>query len=474
MSKIENEELYLDKKSITLDRVTAADLDRLLESFEQTELNATFMMMGIVRAFQDSSEFKREVQPLFSDCSGVNIERLVNLAKNKDIVLPHLAEDLQAITGGEKITLNEFFEKKDENGIAPYAAILIKRGKKTYRTKAKASISCDHLPDIIPALSLREYQNATSLYQGGNAYLLPIKGPDNLVFQDGKLFFQDNTAFHGVREATEMELRNMTTKEGIESIDLVLLRTLYGIILRHFENTGYTQLKHVITLYVPDLAKHLGMQGNLNKNDLALLLSKMQSFHNIVGFMYDNDSGGYTPSMLPVLNFEGYSATENTISFSSPYLNRVIKTVYRLSIRRNKRGEILFKSDGSPQLKVWNSYLVKSSLNKERNKAAAENVFIICTLIEQAGRGVPNIRAREIINRNPQLKQRLEQSSKPNQLLKRTFEKTWELLDKSTHLREKYDGIELPDPKNPKNIPTMSNLDIVFRFPHKGKNNLQL
>ena len=461
-----------EKKGTTLDKVTADDLDWLLESYDQTGLGLQAMRMGIARAFSSSDDFKRVVQPLFSDCRA-DTERLVNLAQNRDIVLPHLAEDLQAITGGEKITLNEFFEKKDENGVTPYAAILLKRKKKTYRTKAKANTSCDHLPDIIPALSLREYQNATSLYQRGNAYLLPIKGPDNLVFQDGKLFFQENTAFQGVREATEMELRNMTTKEGIESIDLVLLRTLYGIILRHFENTGYTQLKYVITLYVPDLAKHLGMQGNLNKSDLALLLAKMQSFHNIVGFMYDNDGGRYTPSMLPVLNFEGYSATENTISFSSPYLNRVIKTVYSLSIRRNKHGEILFKTDGSPQLKVWNSYLVKSSLNKERNKAAAENVFIICTVIEQAGRGIPNISAKEIINRNPQLKQRLEQSSKPNQLLKRTFEKTWELLDKSTHLREKYDGIELPDPKNPKNIPTMSNLNVVFRFPHKGKNNQQ-
>lgn len=128
MSKIENEELYLDKKGITLDRVTAVDLDRLLELNEQTELNVTAIKMGIVRAFYDSDEFKRDVQPLFSNCDISDIERIVNLAKNKDIVLPHLADDLQAITGGEKITLNEFFEKKDKNGIAPYAAILIKRG----------------------------------------------------------------------------------------------------------------------------------------------------------------------------------------------------------------------------------------------------------------------------------------------------------------------------------------------------------
>ena len=115
------------------------------------------------------------------------------------------------------------------------------------------------------------------------------------------------------------------------------------------------------------------------------------------------------------------------------------------------------------------SYLVKSAIAKERNKAAVENVFIICALIEQTGRGIPNISSREIINRNPQLKERLEKHTQPNKLLKQTFTKTWQLLRTMTTLQDTYKGIELPDSKNSAAIPTKANLSMVYRFPHNGK-----
>ena len=87
------------------------------------------------------------------------------------------------------------------------------------------------------------------------------------------------------------------------------------------------------------------------------------------------------------------------------------------------------------------------------------------------------------------LKQSLENTSdtsNQNKILKRAFSKAWELLVTQTDLSVKYKNIQLPiipnssikDPKEKKRlerefrtkwIPTMSNLDMVFEFPHEGK-----
>lgn len=340
------------------------------------------------------------------------------------------------------------------------------RKKGTNRTRAKAGDIYKKIPQNLAIPTLREYQHGLSLYQDGKAYLQPLTSTDGLKFQNGLMYF----AGEQMRRVSEVELQNMKTKEGIENIDLALLRVFYSIILSAFEATGCKTLKPNITLFVPDLAEFLGLQRNLNKQDLARVISKTQQFHNIVGVMHETRNGKPTQSLYQVLNFESYDDKKNTITFSSPYMNHVIETVYNIAIRRDKKGAPRLKSNGEPMRLVSHSYLVKSEISKERNKTAVENVIIITTLIEQAGENVPRIKASTIIERNPQLQQRLENSTNKRQFLKRTFEKTWELLRTKTRLQEVYRNIQLPDPKDPANIPTVATLEsTVFSFPHDGK-----
>lgn len=340
------------------------------------------------------------------------------------------------------------------------------RKKGINRTRAKAGDIYKKIPQNLAIPTLREYQHGLSLYQDGKAYLQPLTSTDGLKFQNGLMYFTGEQ----MRRVSEVELQNMKTKEGIENIDLALLRVFYSIILSAFEATGCKTLKPNITLFVPDLAEFLGLQRNLNKQDLARVISKTQQFHNIVGVMHETRNGKPTQSLYQVLNFESYDDKKNTITFSSPYMNHVIETVYNIAIRRDKKGAPRLKSNGEPMRLVSHSYLVKSEISKERNKTAVENVIIITTLIEQAGENVPRIKASTIIERNPQLQQRLENSTNKRQFLKRTFEKTWELLRTKTRLQEVYKNIQLPDPKDPANIPTVAALEsTVFSFPHDGK-----
>lgn len=357
--------------------------------------------------------------------------------------------------GKEYETFLRFF------GLEPASTPAEGAAKKEYRTKRKAGATTE-TPRYIATPTLPAYQYSLSLFQSGNAYLQPISNADNLTFKNGALYFNDIPV-------SMAQLENMKTKERIQTIDLPLLRTFYSIILSDFE-ANRQELSDVLTLYVPDFAEKIGLGRNINKQDVNLLVKKAQTFHNVVGIILSNQYGATRESIFPVLNFEGYDAQSNTISFSSPYMNHVIQEVYGASIRRDKRGAPLLKKSGEPRRDATHSYLVKSEIYKERNKAAVENVFNIVSVIERAGDTTPNIKASTLIERNPQLKERIKKSKNATSLLKRTFIKTWELLQTMTRLQEFYTDIQLPDPENPINIPTPSRVnDIVFYFPHKGK-----
>ena len=140
------------------------------------------------------------------------------------------------------------------------------------------------------------------------------------------------------------------------------------------------------------------------------------------------------------------------------------------SVRKDKNGKARLKKSGEPLLLPNHSYLIDGSIAKERNKAAVENVVIIISMIERAGDNIPRIKASTLIEHNPQLQERLENSTNKRQLLKRTFAKTWELLRSKTRLADVYEGIELPDPKDPAYLPNETELEnLVISFPHNGK-----
>ena len=336
-----------------------------------------------------------------------------------------------------------------------------------YRTRARAKEqgAITEMPKNMPIPTFSKYQYSMSLYPEGGAYLQPLSSTDGLVFKSGKLFFDKIR-----RPDLEAELQNLKTKEGINYIDLPVLHILYGIILTQFENSGYKELADVIKIHISTLAEYMGMPSNLNKRDVNRVLEKIQSYHNIVGVIHGTRNGKPTQSYYQVLNFESYNDKTNVVTFSSPYMNYVIKTVYNLSIRKTKDGKQKLKKNGEPLRLPTHSYLIDSSIAKERNKAAVVNVEILVALIEQAGDNIPRIKASTLIERNVQLADRLEAAANPRSLLDRTFKKTWELLRTKTRLQEAYKDIELPEPGDPAFMPTMKTLDkVVFTFPHKGK-----
>ena len=348
-----------------------------------------------------------------------------------------------------------------------YVALEIKTNGKKYRTRNAAGELVE-LTEVIPIITNSAFQFAMTLNPDEKAHLQLLKLEENeeLDFKDGKLYFKKIPA-------SKVDLVKLYTREGISSLDLQTLRYLYGIILKNIQRdlpkmTKESELtSYAVKIYVPDLMRLLGLKANTSKDMVEYLINKIYSYHNILGIMEVHALGRTFHNEYPVMLYYGYDEKTNTIYFSSPYMNKIIKEVLGASVLRDKFGNPRLSKKGVPLLAPSHSYLIKSSLASEKNKRAAEIVSIVVTVIEQAGKNIPHIKAQTIIDRHPDLQMALEKATPAdkNKILKRAFSAAWKFLDKHTTLKETYRNIKLDQP-----IPTYKTLDIVFEFPHEGKN----
>lgn len=373
----------------------------------------------------------------------------------------------------EQITPGSLFDELLNNAANAEAAA--NEEKVPYRTIAQAGEDIKkNLPAIIADITLGGFESATRIQpqRSGNAYLQRLSTMDNLEFKDGHLFIKGDQQ---IEVMSSVQLQNLVTKEGIENLNLSQLRFYYSIIYSDWERqaaqTGeYDNLKlsPVIKLYAPDLLESRGVDRNAGQTSINAIISELKDFHNVVGVLYVK--GRKQPSLWPVLNFEGYDTETNVISISSPYLAHIVEQVVENSIKRDNKGHILFNRSNMPKMLPINCYLVKSEISKERNKAAVENVYIICRGIAAAGeKNIYHISAKTLLEKNAIMQYQYERDSNKRRYLQKCFKRTWELLRDCTILQERYKNIVLPDPTDPAMIPSKRTLqDLVIEFPHEG------
>ncbi|MCR5304865.1 MAG: hypothetical protein K6E33_09930 [Lachnospiraceae bacterium] len=400
-------------------------------------------------------------------------KRLIKSVSEKDleaIGLDPKSEKVEALLKSETPGLEEILEIIGSgNAFKLYDRLNGSRNE--YRTKAKAKEAgaIVEKPKNFATPTIIGFSGSLGLYHDdkSRAYLAHLSSMDGLKFKDGKLFFESSSSI--MRQVSEAELRDLRTNEGIEDIDISALRYLYSIIFYKFQESHYKQIDDIIAIHAPILTK----RKNPKNDEIDSLISKIQSYHNIMGVIKTlSVTGKPTESYYQVLNFEYYDREKNIIAFSSPYMNLILSKIWKTSIKRNQDNTPKIKKNGDISTYPSHSYLIKTSMLHEKNKAAVENVFIIVSVIERAGDTHPHIGARTLIERNLQLSERFNNSSNKTVLLNRIFKKTWELLRTQTRLQEVYKDIELPDPTDPANIPTMGSIDqLVFEFNHKGKHN---
>lgn len=334
------------------------------------------------------------------------------------------------------------------------------RLKRVKRTRQKAELNSGAIVKGSPILALpsdKKYGNALGFNPQGNAYIVIIKEREGIVIEKGKALDTRESR----RIIGQGEFKSLTTMEGLENKDIGLLELVYTLVYNRFTKSGYKDINPIITVKAEVLLDN----PCPNNKDIAGLIKRLEAFNDMVSIIRNGNKIGYNKVLTPL----GYDASDNTFKIAIPFFSELLKEPYQEVIELEKQGGKL-QANETPRTLPKHSRLIKSSLRKRKDKAAAENVVIIVRLIEQAGKGIPHIKATTLIDKNPLLIKKLEETGNQTQVLKRAFTNTWKYLREDTIVQDYYPNIRLPDPDNPANIPTQKTLEnMIFKFPHEGK-----
>lgn len=365
-----------------------------------------------------------------------------------------------------------------------------KQGRR-YRTKIQAERAgaIIDVPKTLPLITLDEYRDGLRPVENAKACIRPVRPEiaDKLQFVNGTLYFEGLDS-SGVRliDAKDINLSMHYDMEAetIAELDLPTLRVLYSIILQDVQNMAMDPdilaakvndpqyISHSVKIYVNGFLQSIGYDRHLSRDSINYAVKKIMSYHHIVGVLKEHIGDSTYNSIFPVLVFHGYNDKDGTLTFCSPYLNVLVASVLRKSFKTDKKGRPQTDKNGKFLTRACHSYLIKSSIAKERNKPAVEIVCVVVETIEKTGSrgGTPHISVQSILDHCPELKIKLDaaDSSRRHIYMQRAFSKAWELLGEQTLLKEKYPGIQLPSKDD---IPKYSDQKKVFEFPHSGKIN---
>ena len=345
--------------------------------------------------------------------------------------------------------------------------------KKPYRTVDSARAAYQKLsvsPNKLFLPSQGAYVNVfdyVSNHDGERAHLEVMEaGQLDVKFENGKLKLE------GV-PASEAQLYDVIADTDVQKLDTVLLRGLFSIIyfnlLRDIDSVlkepteremdAYIseyrckepRLTHsdafwkfndwwrnnlynyTIRMYAPDLWRYFEPNANFNKERFKALLSKMEQFTPIRGFMKVRSAvnSKYCYDRRAVLYVDAYNESTNTVEFHSPYFNRVIEDMLRnvANYKRDRKENYIYDSKGNPELVPLVASNVDPEILSMKDKRAASLAMELAVLVQRAGRGNPNIGVKTLIMSCSGLREALgEAGSKKDtqrKLLKRAFTNMW-------------------------------------------------
>ena len=341
----------------------------------------------------------------------------------------------------------------------------------------------------------KDLKHALSPYQNPYAYIQQL---DEDFFQQLEFDPTNGTMNIEGNVSESITLQNVKSRSNLKELDLPLLRSLYTVIYCYADKID----TDTVTISLPTLAKHLGINIRGDKpNDL---FGKIKAFDNVIGIL---DNG----SFYRLLTFLKYDKSMNSITFGSPYMNKILRTLQKTNTITPKTGK--------QYLNPHYSYLVHGSIAGERNKPAVEIVNTIVTLLHQRGIEKPpktNLTVNElkktvkqviqdefntsadkttpdeqstittmhkkisaIIEEIPILTEALEKETidkktnlpKPkitqdkNNILKRAFSGAYTLLKTKTDVYKYFKNLQITEI-----IPTVSTMNQVIEISHEGIN----
>ena len=207
----------------------------------------------------------------------------------------------------------------------------------------------------------KDYKHALTPYQNPHAYIQQL---DEDFFQQLEFDPANGTMNIESNVSESITLQNVKTRSNLKELDLPLLRSLYTIIYCYADKID----TDTVSISLPTLAKHLGINIRGDKpNDL---FAKIKAFDNVIGIL---DNG----SFYRLLTFLKYDKSMNSITFGSPYMNKILRTL--------QKDNTVTPKIGKQYINPHYSFLVHGSIASERNKPAIEIVNAIVALLHQRG-----------------------------------------------------------------------------------------
>ena len=302
----------------------------------------------------------------------------------------------------------------------------------------------------------------------------------------------DNTTIEGCINTKQYHL-NMKNIVDPNNIDLQLLTILYSVIVNEFDRElekGRVILPNKRTtakIYIPDLLRQMGIDGNINQTQVNQLLKKLKMLDCVYGYVRINNEYGTYKELARVFFFDSYLPEENAFTFGSRYFEVIAYYIQLARIRKveEKTGKRLLDENGNlireEKDQVWlvpgHTHLLKTSAySATKRKFAWELASILCTLIERTGSAegtIPNITAKTLIYGCRYFAQEIDklgQKKYKNRKLKMTFKSVRDILENHSLLKETYQDIQIIIP--PITVDNMEKAKLMF--PHNGriKNNV--
>ena len=262
--------------------------------------------------------------------------------------------------------------------------------------------------------------------------------------------------------------------------DRQMAQMLYATIYKSLESKllsgeiqGMDIVHYGVNITIRDLGntimgEHKGK--GFTRPEIYKMIERIRRFDGITGVLRSRQNPNAV-AKYPFLQWRGYDESDHTLSFGSPFLAVLSRQVLIDAGVLDSDGQPLYLNRRTAKLIKANSFLIKSTILRQRSKRAIEMVRIICNCIEaNGGSHNPSLTAYSICSQVDGYMDYLRSTSHSTRAesLRKTFGKAFELLKDETFLKEVYPGICLPDPED---YPKWSQLKRTrYFFPHKGMN----
>lgn len=214
------------------------------------------------------------------------------------------------------------------------------------------------------------YQYALLPYKNNKAYIVDFDKQLKFTFDES------GDPIIDLRTPEDYDAYTSTlNKEQIAAniADTDLLSTLAAAVLSSYcSNYGDR-----ITVYFPNFAKALGVQidGADSKNNHFDIWDKIKQLENIGGVLVEDKS------ILRAFVMLGYNKEDNTLTFASPYLYRLMDILKQNPAKKSR----IYKDDKPLWEIIGTSFLVDNNIITARNKITAQLVKNLIAGVYQRG-----------------------------------------------------------------------------------------